>query len=530
MQILGCILNNPMLLDEVDRPLSREDFNVEAFHEIIFAAMFNLYNQGCNTLDEYSIDSFLSNYDKQYKIYQDNKGNEYISNAREMADSSNYDYYYHRLRKYTILRYYESCGFDTRSIYDSTIVEPQKAEEQQFKFDSLTEQEIIDQMENIMVTTPRMKYTSNTTTADFQAGHKLDEIVDRLMETPDIGIALSSKALNTVTRGARLKKFYLRSSNQGGGKSRMAAADVCSFAVPWYYDTEKQYWHYTGMDNPATYITTEMEYEEVVTMFAAYVSGVDESHILEGKYQKGELERVRQAIQYIKSAPLYVCHIPDFSIEDITNIIKRYKREHGVKHFCFDYIHTSLKLIAEIASASKGMKMREDNLLLAFADTLKSLCNKLGVFIFSSTQLNADYADSTKEKNQNLLRGAKSIADKIDVGIISLAPTIRDLEAIKPILSKMVGCPEPNMCQHVYKCRRGKLVKIIIWQKVDLGTCRTKDLFVTKSTYELINVDFTTIENVETVEEVIEENSIRSSEIEMEVEEQEEATAALFSW
>ena len=41
---------------------------------------------------------------------------------------------------------------------------------------------------------------------------------------------------------------------------------------------------------------------------------------------------------------------------------------------------------------------------------LKDLANKYSVFIMSATQLNSDYQDS-ETPDQNLLRGAKSIAD-----------------------------------------------------------------------------------------------------------------------
>ena len=41
---------------------------------------------------------------------------------------------------------------------------------------------------------------------------------------------------------------------------------------------------------------------------------------------------------------------------------------------------------------------------------LKDLCNQYGIFILSGTQLNSNYVES-ETPDQNLLRGAKSIAD-----------------------------------------------------------------------------------------------------------------------
>lgn len=73
-------------------------------------------------------------------------------------------------------------------------------------------------------------------------------------------------------------------------------------------------------------------------------------------------------------------HIPDFSIEDIKNQIKKYNREFSVRYFFFDYIHTSLRLMAEVNSKS-GMGLKEHQLLLVFATELKTIAQQLDVFI-----------------------------------------------------------------------------------------------------------------------------------------------------
>lgn len=78
---------------------------------------------------------------------------------------------------------------------------------------------------------------------------------------------------------------------------------------------------------PALFISTELEADEIQSMIIAFVSGVNESKILDGKYSGDEEERVDKAIQFIESAPLYIEHIDDFDINDIENLIKRYKKK-----------------------------------------------------------------------------------------------------------------------------------------------------------------------------------------------------------
>ena len=81
-----------------------------------------------------------------------------------------------------------------------------------------------------------------------------------------------------------------------------------------------------------------------------------------------------------------------------------------MRETCHDYIHTSLKILEEITRRSGGVKLREDNILFILSTKLKDMCNQYGVFILSATQLNSSYLES-EEPDQNLLRGAKSIAD-----------------------------------------------------------------------------------------------------------------------
>lgn len=508
LNTFGCLLKDPSLIDDIDRPLDRTDFNTESFYELLFVAIYNLYMQGCENIDEFSIDSYLSHYQDQYSIFQENQGIEYLANARDMASLENYDYYYHRLRKYSLLRYYEKQGLDTRFIYDSTTVDTAKLETEQIKFDNYTEQEIVEKVESTFVINPNMKYCTNTISTDVQAGDGMNELVDELMEVPDVGLPLNNEGLNTVARGARLGCLFMRSSVQGGGKSRMAAGDACKIAVPYFYDIDQEKYVYTGNCEPTTYFSTEMPVDEIQTLFISAVSKVNEEHILYGSYENGELERVRQAIAYIKSSPLYIVHIPDFSIEDIKNQIKKYNREYSVRYFFFDYIHTSLRLMAEVNSRS-GMGLKEHQLLLVFATELKTIAQQLDIFIFTSSQLNGE-AINAAYKDQNLLAGSKALANKLDMGVISMAPTKAELKKIESVLHKMVNMPIPNMCHWVYKVRRGKLTRIIIWTRINLGTMTEKCLFVTNYDFELIDMDFTKIEQVE---EKIKEHSVPISRV-----------------
>ena len=163
-------------------------------------------------------------------------------------------------------------------------------------------------------------------------------------------------------------------------------------------------WIGNGIADPCLFISTELELEEVQTMMLAFLAHVEEDHILNNSYMGDELDRVIKAAKIIKESPIYVEIIPDFSIQDIENTIKKHIRQHEVHYVIYDYIHSSMKILEEVSRKSGGVKLREDNVLFMLSIKLKDICNQYGVFIKSATQLNGDWKDA-EMPDQNLLRG-----------------------------------------------------------------------------------------------------------------------------
>ena len=191
--------------------------------------------------------------------------------------------------------------------------------------------------------------------------------------------------------------------------TRTMAADAAYIACKEiFYDNVG--WVSTGEMRPTLLITTELTLDEVQTLFLCFLSGVNEEHILNGHYVGDEEERVMRAAQLIAEAPLYVEEMMDFSLQDVENIIKKNLRERDVKYIFLDYIHSSLKILEEISTKTKGMKLREDNVLFMLSNKLKNICNQYNVFIMSATQLSGQWRESDTP-DQNLLRGSKAIAD-----------------------------------------------------------------------------------------------------------------------
>ena len=506
---LGCLMLNTALIDDIDRPLDRTDFNTESFYELLYVAIYNLYMNGCETIDEFSIDSYLKDYKTQYAIFQENNGLEYVNNAKTIADLGNYDYYYHRLRKYALLRFYEKNGLDTRFIYDPTTVD-KELDAENIKFDNYTEQDIVEEIENKLIIDAKAMYCTNTLTQNIQAGEGLDELIDSLLESPDFGYAFASKALNTISRGAMAGRLILRSASTGVGKTRNFLMDALKFACPYTFDLDKNEFIYTGCCTPTLFLGTEGSLSEFQTICLACVSGVNEAHIIKGEYQKGELERVRQAAKYIKECPLYLVYCDDYNITDIENIAKKYVLQYKIEVFIFDYLQTSLRLMTEMRNKT-SVRMQEYQILIVFVTRLKALAERLSICILTGTQLSNE-AKEAKYKDSSVIQGSKSIPQKCDVCLIISEPNRAERAKLDILTRNMVGVPVINMLQWVYKCRRGEYTRVVVASHVDLGTMRIKDYFVTDfDLSETIAMDFS---DIKAIEEIVKQHSVDAKVVE----------------
>ena len=486
--VIGCLLKSPTLLDDTGRyRLTKEDFP-EQFHKIIFAAISNLYNDGISKVDYLIIDNYLSNFSKQYQIFTENNGIEYLQLAVDSANLENFNYVYNRVKKFSLLRAYYNKGFDISDIYNSELTDINEQEKMQEQFDAYSVEEIAEIIDKKIIDI-KSTFLINQSHHGVHASENILDLKESLKEMPEIGLPMRGSIMNMVTRGARLKKLYMRSFPTAVGKTRLAIADACSLGTNEIWSEKRQAWVPNGIVTPTLFITTELEIDEVQTCLLAFLSNVDEGHIIDGDYKPGEEERVDYAAKVLQKSELYIEYLPNYCYQDVENLIRKYFLLHKIRYFFFDYIHTTIRMLAEVGREVRGMRLREDNMLHMFSSNLKELCNELGVFIYTASQLSGEW-ENKKTANQNILRGAKALADKLDLGYIGLLPTAEDLDALSPIIDKhdFVLRLQPNIVFHIYKNRRSKFQNVKLWSYIDLSTCRTTNLFVTNNDYVLIPV------------------------------------------
>lgn len=485
--VLGILCHKPQTVRNPEMPINEGDF-YQAFHKNIFSAINNIaYSDSkVEKITAVDIDNYLAQYPANYKIWEQHNGFEYMQAAIDTANVKVYTNNYWRLKKFAMLRDYTLAGVDVTTLYDYNLVDLKQQEEQMKALDKMNLDQMVDHFQLRMLDL-RDKWSIGEKRRTFMAGDGMDNLLQKLREEPEMGYPFRNGFYNAIFRGQRFKKFMLRSAGTGVGKTRFSIGDMTNIAVDQLWDyTEKAYVS-NGNPIPVLIISTELEQQELQTGILAFVSGVDEDVIKNGKYSKEIEERLNEAIQIIKRSPIHAEYIDDFSVSDIETIIEQHIIENDVKFIAFDYIQMVPKLARSMQEAFAG-SLREDQILVQLSAALKLLANKYNVYIVSATQVNRN-AKEHENRDTTSLRGGSATADKVDHGVMMFRVTQKDLDNLKHIFERGFNKYKPNFCHYVYKNRGGSKVGCIIWTKYHGGVIREEECFVTDLDFNLMDVE-----------------------------------------
>lgn len=475
-------MKKPSLLSEKDKyNLQPSDFE-SRFERYIFIAILNSYSNGAQSLSEIDIDNYLMEHKDQYLLFQQNNGISYLQDALDMSTPENFEYYYNRIKKFNCLKDLKKSGFDISEFYEENELNPRQFEINQ-RFETLKPKDIFDSLKR-KIYKVEGEYTEGDASITTDISDGIDELLEKLKNSPDAGARFQGKYFNTVTRGARKGKYYIVSFPSGGGKTRLLLGEACYLAFPMRFSWETMEWKITGNAEKTLFIATEQAKEEIQTMVVAYLTGINEDVILYGHFTKEQQTIIDQAKEVIKKYKnnLMIVQIPMPSVEIVKSVIRQNCIVNDTKNVFFDYIFSNPALLNEF----RDLRIREDVALLMLSTALKDLAVEQDVFMMSATQLNSSQDTNEKGiKNQNSIRGSKSIVDKADIAMIGGLVPDDQRDQIAPYVAKY---GMPTQVYDVYKVRRGKWTNLKIWSNVDLGTCRRSDVFVTDSNIKEIEV------------------------------------------
>lgn len=473
IQILGSLMCQPELLSDTDKyQLEPTDFS-QQLDKMVFSAIYNLYSGGAEKIHTIDVDTYLQSNDLARELLDKNNGLSFLQDCETYADPNNFSYYYNRLKKFNLLRDLQKSGQDISKIYCENLTDPHY-EEINEKFEKIKAVDIIKELRGNLAAL-ESKYAYTNVVEESKASTGIRDLIENLKIKPEVGVRLQGDIFNTVCRGGRKGKFYLRSAGSGVGKTRSMVGDACNIAYPIRYEPKYRKWVATGTPEKVLYIMTEQDPAEIQTMILAYLTGYNEDMFLYGTYKEEHMDRIMKAIDIMErySDNMLFARIPDPCASVIKNLFRRYNLQEGVENFFYDYIFSSPAMLNEY----RDLALREDVCLRLLTTAIKNLAVELNAFIMSATQLSNDDDPKGGFKDFRNIRGSKAIVDLADLACIKRRPSPEELQVVKGFQNQFNLIP--NSITDIFKNRRGRWNMISIWQVTDLGTLRTVDLFVT---------------------------------------------------
>lgn len=484
--LFGCFCNNPRLILNEKFKTSEYDFP-EPFHKMVWGVLMNIAKKGnVQYVTPLEMENEMMMSESAVSLWKLNDGWNYIDTAKKLTQDKmlNVSKYYDDVRKYSIIRNAsENLGIDTTFLYDES--DDVKME----SFSKMTSENLLNAINEKFISFRDLWRNNFGDNYSFHVGDGIDDLISKFKTQEEVyGYPFQSGYLTTVFRGMRPKKFIIRSSVSGGGKSRSSMSDALNIGTDYIYDWSKMKWISTGEKQSVLFISTELDKEEIQSCLLAHISGIEQDRLEEhwSELTEDELRVISESTQYVKESLMYCEYMPDFTIDSINDCIEQYVINFNIKYCFFDYINESPSLYSYYFQKSQT-RLRTDQVLFLFSNALKLTANRFNIFLGSSTQLN----DSWKEDNNkdaSALKGSKAIIEKADGGILALPVTKRDLSKLEPILSLdgTFADKVPNTAYYIFKNRGGKWKTIIIWTKLNMGTMRECDCFVTTYDFELV--------------------------------------------
>lgn len=470
-------MKEPATLSQVDiYNLIPDDFTCP-FEKYIYGAIYNLYANGAKNISVVDVDMYLSERPAIYKVFTENNGIEYLQDAAEIADITNFNYYYTKLKKYNALKDLKSIGIDTSSIYPEDDLFTGDKDKLIEKFEQLSVQDIFSLVKT-KIAGKEVKYGCGQMEVE-KANLNIHEFLREIKLSPEIGIPLQGDIYNTVSKGGLRGKYHLFSGGSGTGKTRRMVGDACHLAYPVRFNSQKGIWEKNGSCQKIMYIATEQTAREIKPMILAYLSDINEDVIKYSMYTKDEESRLEKAMVIMDhyEGNFTIGRLPEPNITQVKSLFRAYALKENIEYFFYDYIFTTPSLLNEF----RDIQLRNDQVLRMLSTELKNLAEELNIFVMSATQITGDLKESKGIRNEMLLRDSKSIPDKCDTAAIVARVLPEELNLLSSYLAKSRF--KPTQVMDVYKNRGGRFYDVRIWSYVDLGTLRKQDLFITDPYY-----------------------------------------------
>ena len=370
-----CLKHPEKIIDIKEQDITEKMFLIEANRYIYMAINYLFYKKQDPT--PYAIMEVMTDKSMR-KVVEDFGGTEYLeilSTAR--ANVNNLDIFCQKLKQaYTRFMLCQICD-DTKDF-----VLTDKAE-------VLNPSEIIGQHENMVA---ELSNNVQQTKDIYKMGEDTEYVLEQRAENPNTvpGLEVGWNKFDYYTNGGQAGDLIILCARAKTGKS----TTLTNWAVK------------LGIEDkiPILYFDTEMSAREQEDRILSILSGVPHKEIMNGMYcldtENGKAEdkkkRIRYAIQKMQEGYYYHIYMPNFTIEKVNAVAKKFKIQNNIQAIFFDYLKFPSSQVASLKS------VQEWQMLGYIASGLKDLAGTLKVPVYSGCQENRSNLDSDKKDERNV--------------------------------------------------------------------------------------------------------------------------------
>ena len=376
-----CLNNADLLVDVENNEVYSQHFTIPA-HRHIFTAMMYLYSKGIKP-SPLSIMEVIT--DKKAKEEIENFGGiSYIEDMTLMdIDKSNLKIFCEKVKQ----------TYARKELYD--VCEKAKTFMLSDESEKLNPGELVGQIENKI--TEIANSAINETTV-YKMGSDLQARLEERAKRPTLvaGIQVGWTVFDRLTNGGQAGDLIIVCARAKMGKSVILTNWAKRFSID------------DGL--PVLYIDTEMTSEEQEDRLVSILTQIPVSEIMTGLFAvdtehgtaKEKIEKIKNAIEQIKSSPYYHVYMPNFSAEKVTALAKQYKAKYNIQALFMDYI----KIPASQGNSLQQIK--EYQALGFFTSALKDIAGTLKIPVYSAVQENRNDEKGT-EKGAGIVAGSDRI-------------------------------------------------------------------------------------------------------------------------
>ena len=215
-QLLATLLHDPKLLLQSDKyQIESTDFS-NTILRYIFWAIENLAPSSTGPLTPYEVEKWISNSPTGKALFESKGARQFLIDC-DSTPVSSFDAIYMQFKRENLINDLSKNGYKVDNIY---IPHPVTEEERKIseEYARSTPQDILEKIEKNFLNI-KSKYLLQDTSQSQSIYTGLQDMIDNLYKTPEIGLPLQGDIFNYVVSGALLGKLYIRSGSSGLGKA-----------------------------------------------------------------------------------------------------------------------------------------------------------------------------------------------------------------------------------------------------------------------------------------------------------------------